>query len=77
DTAFNAVALLFVVAAPMLVAIKIGLHRYANTHAASPAADQITGTAIALDGAWTAQWELAKVQAWANDNAPSSERRQS
>lgn len=30
DTAFNAVALLFVFAAPMLVAIKIGLHRYAH-----------------------------------------------
>lgn len=28
DTAFNSVALLFVLAAPMLVAIKIGLHRY-------------------------------------------------
>lgn len=28
DTAFNAVALLFVVAAPVLVAIKIGLSRY-------------------------------------------------
>ena len=31
DTAFNAVALLFVVAAPVLVAIKIGLSRYART----------------------------------------------
>jgi DHA2 family multidrug resistance protein len=30
DTAFNAVALLFVVAAPILVAIKIGLARYAK-----------------------------------------------
>ena len=30
DTAFNTVALLFVVAAPVLVAIKIGLHRYAH-----------------------------------------------
>jgi len=29
DTAFNAVALLFVIAAPLLVSIKIGLHRYA------------------------------------------------
>ncbi|MBD9650241.1 MFS transporter [Ensifer sp. ENS09] len=32
DTAFNAVALLFVVAAPMLVAIKIGLARRAKAH---------------------------------------------
>ncbi len=30
DTAFNAVALLFVIAAPILVAIKIGLSRYAK-----------------------------------------------
>jgi DHA2 family multidrug resistance protein len=30
DTAFNAVALLFVIAAPILVAIKVGLHRYAH-----------------------------------------------
>jgi MFS transporter, DHA2 family, multidrug resistance protein len=30
DTAFNAVALLFVFAAPLLVATKIGLHRYAH-----------------------------------------------
>lgn len=35
DTAFNAVALLFVVAAPMLVAIKIGLARYAKARAAA------------------------------------------
>ena len=77
DTAFNAVALLFVVAAPVLVAIKIGLHRYAKMHAASPAADQITGTAVAVDGAWTAQSGLATVQAQANDNARSCERRQS
>lgn len=34
DTAFNAVAVLFVFAAPMLVAIKIGLHRYTQRHAA-------------------------------------------
>lgn len=33
DTAFNAVALLFVIAAPVLVAIKIGLSRYAHAHA--------------------------------------------
>ena len=35
DTAFNAVALLFVVAAPVLVAIKIGLHRHAHQAAES------------------------------------------
>jgi DHA2 family multidrug resistance protein len=35
DTAFNAVALLFVIAAPILVAVKIGLARYAKSHAAS------------------------------------------
>jgi MFS transporter, DHA2 family, multidrug resistance protein len=35
DTAFNAVALLFVFAAPMLVSVKIGLSRYAKMRAAS------------------------------------------
>ncbi|MNR27983.1 hypothetical protein D3C85_1452820 [compost metagenome] len=34
DTAFFAVALLFVIAAPMLVGIKIGLSRYAKVRAA-------------------------------------------
>ncbi|APG95627.1 DHA2 family efflux MFS transporter permease subunit [Sinorhizobium americanum] len=34
DTAFNAVALLFVVAAPVLVGIKIGLSRYAKARSA-------------------------------------------
>jgi len=34
DTAFNAVALLFVIAAPVLVAIKIGLSRYSRLRAA-------------------------------------------
>ena len=34
DTAFNAVALLFMVAAPVLVAIKIGLTRYAKMRVA-------------------------------------------
>ena len=34
DTAFNAVALLFVIAAPVLVTIKIGLSRYAKMRAA-------------------------------------------
>ena len=33
DTAFNAVALLFLVAAPVLVTIKIALHRYAHVQA--------------------------------------------
>jgi DHA2 family multidrug resistance protein len=37
DTAFNAVALLFVVAAPVLVATKIGLSRYAKSRAAQSA----------------------------------------
>jgi MFS transporter, DHA2 family, multidrug resistance protein len=36
DTAFNAVALLFVVAAPVLVSIKIGFSRYAKMRAARP-----------------------------------------
>lgn len=35
DTAFNAVALLFVVAAPLLVVIKIGLARYAKARSAA------------------------------------------
>ncbi len=34
NTAFNAVALLFVVAAPVMVAVKIGLARYAKMRAA-------------------------------------------
>ena len=34
DTAFNAVALLFVIAAPVLIGIKIGLSRYAKVRAA-------------------------------------------
>jgi DHA2 family multidrug resistance protein len=36
DTAFNAVALLFVIAAPVLVAIKIGFSRHAKMRAAQP-----------------------------------------
>jgi DHA2 family multidrug resistance protein len=55
DTAFNAVALLFVFAAPVLVTIKIGLHRY--MHAAQLARTeqpQITGIAISVDGGRTA-----------------------
>jgi DHA2 family multidrug resistance protein len=35
DTAFNAVALLFVVAAPTLIAIKVGLSRYTKSREAS------------------------------------------
>jgi DHA2 family multidrug resistance protein len=38
DTAFNAVALLFVIAAPALVTIKIGLSRYAKMRAAAASA---------------------------------------
>jgi MFS transporter, DHA2 family, multidrug resistance protein len=38
DTAFNAVALLFVFAAPVLITIKIGFARYAKTRAAGPSA---------------------------------------
>jgi len=42
DTAFNAVALLFVVAAPVLVTVKIGFSLYAKMHAArSPAAEEL------------------------------------
>ena len=59
DTAFNAVALLFVIAAPVLVALKIGLHRYAGMRATGPAADQIAVTAVAADAAWAAPQELA------------------
>jgi MFS transporter, DHA2 family, multidrug resistance protein len=40
DTAFNAVALLFVIAAPVLVAIKIGLSRYMGTRTERPSAEQ-------------------------------------
>jgi MFS transporter, DHA2 family, multidrug resistance protein len=34
DTAFNAVALLFVFAVPVLVTVKLGLHRYAQARVA-------------------------------------------
>lgn len=34
DTAFNAAALLFIIAAPVLVSIKIGLSRRAHAYAA-------------------------------------------
>jgi DHA2 family multidrug resistance protein len=43
DTAFNAVALLFVVAAPVLVAIKIGLSRQAKSRAAREPLKLIAG----------------------------------
>ena len=55
DTAFNAVAVLFMVAAPVLVTIKIGLHRYAQMHAPQiPGAEMIAGTAISVGGGRTA-----------------------
>ncbi len=55
DTAFNAVALLFMVAAPVLVTIKIGLHRYAQMHAPQiPGTEMVAGTAISVDGGRTA-----------------------
>jgi DHA2 family multidrug resistance protein len=49
DTAFNAVAMLFVVAAPVLVAIKIGFSRYAKMQAAR------SHGVIPIDGGSTAQ----------------------
>jgi MFS transporter, DHA2 family, multidrug resistance protein len=55
DTAFNAVAVLFLVAAPVLVTIKIGLHRYAQTRASQiPGAEMVAGAAISVDGGRTA-----------------------
>jgi DHA2 family multidrug resistance protein len=55
DTAFNAVAVLFMVAAPVLVTIKIGLHRYAQMHAPQmPGTEMVAGTAISVDGGRTA-----------------------
>ena len=57
DTAFNAVALLFVFAAPVLVAVKIVLHRYMHAtqrpHIEEP---QFAGIANPDDGDWTAQY---------------------
>ncbi len=42
DTAFNAIALLFVVAAPVLVSIKIGFSLHAKMRAArSPSAEEV------------------------------------
>ena len=52
DTAFNAVALLFVFAAPVLVTVKIGLHRYAKIRALQlPQArePQVTDIAISVE----------------------------
>ena len=49
DTAFNAVALLFIFAAPVLVTVKIGLHRYTKIRALQlpqPREPQVTGIAI-------------------------------
>jgi DHA2 family multidrug resistance protein len=49
DTAFNAVALLFVFAAPVLVTIKIGLHRYAKSRVPQTLEPQVTGIAISVE----------------------------
>ncbi|MCP3373010.1 MFS transporter [Bradyrhizobium cajani] len=52
DTAFNAVALLFVFAVPVLVTIKLGLHRYAQMRVAQSrrtGEPRITGIAISVD----------------------------
>jgi hypothetical protein len=54
DTAFNAVAVFFMVAAPVLVTIKIGLHRHAQTRASQiPGTEMVAGTAISVDGGRT------------------------
>jgi DHA2 family multidrug resistance protein len=53
DTAFNAVALLFIAAAPVLVVIKIGLSRHAKSRAARAPLKLIAGPsrqALALSG---------------------------
>jgi len=53
DTAFNAVALLFIAAAPVLVAIKIGLSRHAKSRAEKAPLKLIAGRprqALALSG---------------------------
>ena len=66
DAAFNAVALLFVFAVPVLVTVKLGLHRYAQMRAAQARRTEepeITGIAISIDGNRTAQR--------ANANQPS------
>ena len=59
DTAFNAVALLFVIAAPVLVTIKIGLSRYAKMHAARSPAERAAARAPAdperVTNLWTTQ----------------------
>ncbi|SCB47565.1 MFS transporter, DHA2 family, multidrug resistance protein [Bradyrhizobium shewense] len=52
DTAFNAVALLFVFAVPVLVTVKLGLHRYAQMRAAQSrrtGESQSTGIAISVE----------------------------
>lgn len=51
DAAFNAVALLFVFAVPVLVTVKLALHRYAQMRAAQsrrPEVPGVTGTAISV-----------------------------
>ncbi|MFK4727345.1 DHA2 family multidrug resistance protein [Bradyrhizobium niftali] len=57
DTAFNAVAVLFMVAAPVLVTIKIGLHRFAQTRVPD---EMVAGSAISVDGGRAAQRPDAK-----------------
>ncbi|WP_083636137.1 MFS transporter [Bradyrhizobium sp. AS23.2] len=55
DTAFNAIALLFVFAAPMLVSVKIVLHRYMHAAQLSHAQDpQLAAIANSDDGDRTA-----------------------
>lgn len=53
DTAFVAVALLFVIAAPVLVGIKIGLSRYAKARYANRSAGQSTSTSSRSDSPCT------------------------
>lgn len=45
DTAFNAVALLFVIAAPVMIIVKVGLTQFAKSRAGQPPLKLITGSA--------------------------------
>jgi DHA2 family multidrug resistance protein len=45
DTAFNAVALLFVIAAPVMIIVKVGLTRFAKSRAGQRPLKLITGSA--------------------------------
>ncbi|MET3580373.1 DHA2 family multidrug resistance protein [Mesorhizobium robiniae] len=57
DTAFNAVALLFVIAAPVLVATKIGLSRYMRKHTELPSLElNAVPTLIATTLDMTPNW---------------------